>query len=382
MVLTFGLLGATVPAAAQDTGVEPVLRIGTRAMTQTGVPGRDAALERRGPSINGTTYLLAGRAEQPEGQLCVMRAVSSEMGTLDPKTLSMALHVWKISTTTVTFEEGRQTFDVEWQRVDRGSDITAVSGKHRLTLDDGQTYTLDLVRGSDAAPCRTPAVVVELRASVSEDPALADTVLRYDLWLVRQDRTGKTERQHLFFTGAHGDAVDFRFAALQSDVEKLQADQYDYRVATRVSGTVRGRMTRGGQVSIDLETRRSDGLERTGSRVNSGPPPRPGGGRKVLTAALGEAIEVQLPPGTRYSSALASAKDEAERRARPSGTRANAASEPDATQRLRIRDGRLEVNYGPFFEGERLSVIVQVRKADAVAEEPLPARVSPATASR
>jgi hypothetical protein len=261
---------------------------------------------------------------------------------------------------------------MEWQRFDRGSTAAAVSSKGRMTLADGQTQALDLVHGAATAPCHTPAVILELRASTREDPALADTVLQYDMWLVRQDRFGKKETRHLMLSGVQGGAPAFHFPPLVTPVTRLQPDQYDFKVATRVSGTVRGRLTHDGRVSVELETHRSDRVERVPS--SSLAAPRSAGGRKVLTGTLGEAIEIELPPAAGSSSTFASAKSEADARAqRGRGTATGNPLAPDArgtVEPVLIGNGRLVVNYAPFFEGERVSVIVQVRKADAGGEEP------------
>jgi len=145
-------------------------------------------------------------------------------------------------------------------------------------------------------------------------------------------------------------------------------------VGTRISATVRGRVTPDDEVSIELETHRSNDLQREpASSPNL--PPRSAGGRKVLTGMLGEAIEIQLPPAAGSSSTFASAKSEADaREQRGRGAAAGNPLAPEVRGTLEpvlIRNGRLVVNYAAFFEGERLSVIVQVRKADAGGEEPL-----------
>jgi hypothetical protein len=376
--VVLAVAGVASPAAgwAQDTGAQPVLEVGVRTMNAEGSRGRDAGVSRMlQPGQVATTLLHAGRIENPEGQLCSMRAADTtgrELNELDKRGLANALYVWKITMRGITAEPGRQTLDLEWQRFDRGSTAAAHSSKMRLTLADGQTHALELVHGAAAPPCNTRAVILELKASTREDPALADTVLRYDMWLVRHDKTGKKETRHLMLSGVQGAAPEFHFPPLATPVTTLQPDQYDFRVATRVSGAVRGRVTHDGRVSIELQTHRSDRVERLGSPSNV--VPRSAGGRKVLTAALGEAIEIQLPPAAGSSNTFASAKSETEARERrergvatgnPLAPPASGTAEP-----LLIRDGRLVVNYAAFFEGERVSVIVRVRIADAGGEEP------------
>ena len=79
---------------------------------------------------------------------------------------------------------------------------------------------------------------------------------------------------------------------------------------------------------------------------------------------LGDAIEVQLPPASGYSSTPASEKDARQIRERAGSGRAGQGEPRIETEPVQVRDGRLTVNYGPFFDGERVSVIVRVRKAE------------------
>ncbi|HVL66447.1 MAG TPA: hypothetical protein VM364_04200 [Vicinamibacterales bacterium] len=362
--LSFGVSALPAPTIAQDTGTQPVLHVGLRAVKSDGSRGRDAAWETiNKPGETFSAWVHAGRVGTADEQLCVMRA-AGRGGTLtevDKRGLDTALHAWKFSHTLVSHEGGRQVVDFDWQRFDRGSPTPAASGKQRLTLGEGQTQFLDLVHGRSGPPCDTVAVAFEVTAKTREDPALADTVLRYDLWLVRQDRSGRKERRHVILSALQGTAPEFHFPPLHAEVPKLQPDQYDFRVATRVGGSIRGRLTRDGRVVLELETYRSDVLEQPASR----PPSRPGrggSGRKVLTAAIGEAIEVQLPPAGGYSSTFATAKAEGERAAPPAGS-------PLSREPVTVKNGRIEVSYGPFFEGERLSIILQVRKPDGTPDD-------------
>jgi len=375
-VLASGILACPLSAWTQDTGVQPVVQVGIRTLNADGSRGRDAGITRVvKPGEKASGYLHAGRIEDPDGQLCSMRAADTtgrELNALDRRGLDAALYVWKVTTTSVVLEAGRQTIDLEWARFDRASTTATVSRKSRLTLADGQTHALDLVHGTAAAPCLTPAVILEVTALTQEAPALADTVLRYDMWLVRHDGSGRKETRHVVLSGLQGRAPAFDFPPMFAPVPRLQDDQYDFRVATRISGTVRGRLTQEGQVSLELETHRSNRLERIPATALT-LPPRSAGGRKMLTGALGEAIEIQLPPAAGSSSSPASERDLREVRERASAVNrleAPPRGMPPADEPVLIRNGRLTVNYPAFFEGERLSVIVQVRKADAGSEQP------------
>jgi hypothetical protein len=371
------IVGCATPAFAQ-TGVNAVVMVELRALRSDGVAARNAGISRvTKPGDVATTYVHAGRREDPEGTLCSMRAATAtpQLTERDKQAFAGAAYLWKITTTALAFEAGRLTLDVDWQRFDRGSEAPTLSGKQRVILEQGgRGYPLDLVRGS-LPTC--PAALLEVTAGVREDPAFADSVLRYDVWLVRQDRNGKKETRQVILSSVHGGEANFQFAPLFSTVPTLQPEQYDFRVATRVKGTILGRLSHDGSVAIELETHRSDDIERPGQDATT-TPPRIFGGRKTLSGTLGQAIEVQLPPGNGYTSTYVSAKaeaaaKEARENAAPLGVRAGE-GKIDRNEPIAVRNGRLAINYGPFLEGERLSLIVQVRKAEGAEAEPLAKR--------
>lgn len=371
LMIVTACLGCLSTAVAQDTDPEPVLYVSVRGIQDGDRPARDSGIQRvTKPGDVATTYLLAGGLENPAGTLCATRGIAATPpmpSPLDSKALAAAAYVWKITTTTGAHAAGRLTVDVDWQRFDQGAEIPVLSRKQRVVLNEGERYPLDLVLGNTAA---CPVAIVELTASVKENPAFADTVLRYDLWLVRHDKSGRKQTRQLILSGVHGQPVHFQFAPLVTPVPKLQPDQYDFNVATRVSGSVRGRLTGDGRVSVDLETRRRNELERP-SRSSS-PDLRGGpGGRKVVSGALGEAIEIELPPASGFTSTNASERDERERAgARGSGP----PIKPESSDAVVVRNGRLAIYYNLFFEGERLSLIVQVRKAEGAEAEPVAKR--------
>lgn len=372
------IFGCAMPAFAQ-TGADAVVMVELRALRSDGVAARNAAISRVTKTGDvATTYVLAGRAEDPEGTLCSMRAAGAtpQLTERDKQGFRGAAYLWKVTTTTLGFEAGRLTVDLDWQRFDRGSEAPTLSGKQRVILEQGgRGYPLDLVRGTSPT---CPAAILEVTAGVREDPAFADSMLRYDVWLVRQDRNGEKETRQVILSSVHGGEADFQFAPLFASVPTLQPEQYDFRVATRVKGTLLGRLSHDGSVTIELETHRSDRIERSGQAATA-TPPRTFGGRKTLSGTLGQAIEVQLPPANGYTSTYVSARAEAAaKEARENlpdavGVRAGE-GKMNLKAPITVRDGRISINYGPFLEGERLSLIVQVRKAEGAEAEPLAKR--------
>lgn len=221
------------------------------------------------------------------------------VATLDTL-LARAAYVWRVTLTGVSYEAGRQTFDLDWARYAAASGTVPVaSGKQRLTLDQDQTYPIDLLHNT-STDCRTASVVVQVTASVREDAARSDAVLHYDLWLVRHDASGRKQTQHFVMTGRQGAAVPFAFAALRADIPRVQSDQYDFELVTSVAGQLRGRVQPDGQVSVELTTSRQDRLQRRGAEDPS--PSGFGAGRKILDVKAGEAVEIELPSRSGYSS--------------------------------------------------------------------------------
>lgn len=354
------LAGTGSAVAQQSAGAQPVL-----AMTAYSVAADGSTVASAGgddPLAAGkaiTHYLYAGKAGQ-EG-LCSSGSADGTITDLETL-LGRAAHVWKVTTTGVKYEAGRQTFDLEWARYAAASGaVPVVSRKQRLTLAQAQTYTLDLLHNT-SPDCRTASIVLELEAGAREDPALANTVLHYDVWLVRRDASGKKETRQFVLTGKQGAAVPFAFASLVGEVPALQANQYDFSVRTDISGELRGRIGANGRLTLELTTRRQDRLYHPAQDPSSNP--GLGAGRKVLEVAEGEAVEIELPARSGYMAHYASAADAAQGRGTLSRVGAGQGGTATALPAVSLQNGRLVVNFGPYFVNERVSLILRVNKAD------------------
>lgn len=276
--------------------------------------------------------------------------------------LKTAAHVWKVTTTGVKYAAGRQTFDLEWARYAAATGPVPVASRtQRLTLSQGQTHTVDLLHNS-SSDCPTASIVAEIEAGAREDPARADTVLHYDVWLVRRDASGKKETRQFVLTGKQGAAVPFAFAPLVGEVPRLQANQYDFSVQTNISGELRGRAGADGRLSIELTTSRQDRLYHEGQDPSSNP--GLGAGRKVLDVAEGEAVEIELPARSGHMASYASAADAARAKGTLGRVSAGQGGTASALPALSLHNGRVVVNFGPYFASERVSLILRVKRAD------------------
>ncbi len=226
LVIAAALVAAPSAALAQaGAGTEPVISVTARAISPDGASRSSAG--GTDPLVIGmpaTHYLHAGRLG--EKAICILGSSNGKVKGLDDL-LKTAAHVWKVTTTGVSSELGRQTIDLEWARYDDGQTTPATSRRQRVTLAQGEPLTLDMLHNSSGA-CSISSVVLELEFSTREDPALADTMLKYDLWLVRTDASGKKETRHFVMTGRQGAAVPFSFAPLRSDVPTLTPNQYRF----------------------------------------------------------------------------------------------------------------------------------------------------------
>ena len=350
--------------AQAGSGTEPVISVTARAISPDGSSRSSAG--GTDPVVIGkpaTHYLHAGRLG--EAGICIVGSSNGKVKGLDDL-LKTSTHVWKVTTTGVSSDLGRQTVDLEWARYDDGHATPATSRKQRVTLAQGEPLTLDMLHNANRA-CSISSVVLELETSTREDPALADTMLKYDLWLVRTDASGKKETRHFVMTGRQGSAVPFNFAPLRSDVPALKPNQYDFDVLTSVAGELRGRARQDGRVAVEMVTSRQDSLHRSGqtpAKVEG-----LGEGRKVVEAGFGESVEIRLPSRRGTAASYATPEDAA------AGQNTTVRASADSTsgsappaQAVEIRNGRVVVNYASFFANETVSLILRVTKAESGAE--------------
>lgn len=347
-LLAVACLCASIPARAGDDQAAR-LNVRARALSSDGRADNSAASPHRMVVGQGiTSYLFA------TDTLCGLGGAEVTAQNLE-ELLRRKMHVWKVTRTGVGHANGKITFDLEWSRFDKGSGVPAASGKYRLSLAEGAVYPIDMVRAPGGGGCDTAAVVVEVEAGTIESAAHADETLYYDLWLKYDDGTGKKETRHFVATGKHGAAVPFDFSPLRFDMPTLTANQYDLDLVTRVQGAIRGRIGDNRTVTIELDTKRMDRLERADDPTIT---TARGSGRKVLELTFGETVEIELPAVTGFASHAASAD------ATGLSGRIVAApgTAPPAPAVSLSKDGHLVVRFKEFFEGDRFSVLVRVRK--------------------
>ena len=348
--LMFGalLLGLASAGRAHADQV-PQLSVNARMIHANGSPGSSSASPH--PMVVGqgvTSYVFASES------LCGVGAARD--GKLDDVLKDQTRgYLWQVTRTGVSHVNGLVTFDLEWSRFDDGSPISSASAKQRLTLDEGTSYPIDMLRAASPGNCKAGAVILEIAASAIEAPAFADTVLQYDLWVTHQDGTGQKQTRHFVVSAKQGTAGAFEFAPFRFGIPKLTVDQYDLDLVTRVIGSIKGRLRPDGKVDVDLDTRRIDRLERRDEPPTSQPR---ASGRKSLSLQLGETIEIELPNGSGFVAHVASPQSPALSGGFGVGHRGSAPPSPAVA----FKDGAIVVSFKEFFDGDRFSLLFRVRK--------------------
>jgi hypothetical protein len=342
--------GFEMGRARAASGFNPMIEVHGRTMKRDGGVAQSATgSEFFVPGTRVTMAIKAGTTHPEEMTLCG-GGVGGD-GPID-QMLKHSSFVWRLTTVPVKYENGRATFDLEWARyrADNG-DRAVAQGKSTLTLAEGQRQVVDLVHGAPGSgSCNAESTLIEVGVAVKEDPKLAQNILQYDLWLTHQTPDGDRKVRHFVGMGLQGAEVAFAFVPLRFPVPQLVSNQLPYDLIMSVLGKLRGRVTPEGRIALTIDTTRSDGMGPRGEPATGN---GSGSGSKFLEMAEGEAVEIELPAGSGRSS----------RQAFAGVTPPPRAGAPvRETDPVSVRDGRVTVEEGLFFQGHRTSLVVQVRR--------------------
>ena len=233
-----------------------------------------------------------------------------------------------------------------------------------VSLGDGDRVVVDMVR--DTAPgCAIPAVTIEAKFFVRQDPALAQAVYAADVWFVHKDDAGHEWNQHL--TANVNGAVDVPlvFKDVTFPLAKIDPAQDEFTAYVRVAGTLRARARHDGLVDLDLNTQRSAGL-----LLPSSPPGAYGSStRKAITVRLGETTAIEIPqPSSGY---VMTALRIGEKMPGSGVMRGGAGGTGEQTSlpAMSIRDGRFVFNPGAFFKDHVTRLLIRLRAPAADSEQ-------------
>jgi hypothetical protein len=183
----------------------------------------------------------------------------------------------------------RIVLDVEWQRLDSG--VPARTDRRTISLGEGESHVLDFHRylGSGESQKCALSTVVELKASVVEDPQLRDARIRYDLWLSDETPRGERQNRHLVKVGGQGEQLLVEFDSLRWQLER---DGWRADVVADVVAGIRGRLRRDGSLSLDFDATRWLGVTQAGEARKGG---MGDGGKTIVNVVPGEPVRLILP---------------------------------------------------------------------------------------
>ncbi len=284
---TAGRVGVATPSQSGDRLVS--VTVAMVATTTDGGTGAGSA-SAGGAALHlgevQTAGVFTGAPGSPD--LCAYHgAVGSSSGPSE----SGARHFWQVAARPVAVNGERITLDVDWKRFDTvpgGTPEQHAGDRRTITVVDGGQHVLDFV----SAPPETSRCVnalVRIEAGIAVDPALANTTLGYDMWLVDEDGAGHQVTRHMEIGGMHGKPLDFRFLpiGLSANGSPLPDDRRP-DISVEVSGTLKGRLLADGSVEVVVTPYRGVRSNRTG-----------GGTRyreQTLVARPGETIRMDIPP--------------------------------------------------------------------------------------
>lgn len=197
-------------------------------------------------------------------------------------------YLWQVDVKAVSIALDLVRFDLDWTRTDVKDGARQVgAGDHRtITLRQGERHVLDFINCSPDAPCAN--LFLDVQAAPVENPAVAQTNLGYDLWLVHQTADGGKATRHVLVSGRQGEKVSFNFASVPLQLDASAGPDADSPYRLHVGGTIVGRIKADGTMEVAVSPVRK-GQSPTGSAGL-------GSGVKSFTSKPGETTSVVLPP--------------------------------------------------------------------------------------
>ena len=246
-------------------------------------------------------------------------------------------HAWRVELRLQAVSFEAVELSVTWKREDPRSRAGGPgAGDTRvIKLSAGERYVLDLVQ-SDSPGSNLVNLVVQLEASRADDSP-DRTMLEYDFWLVHEDRTGKKTTEHRSYGGFAGTKMSVDFAPLVFGLDgALVRGGSGAPFAVLVKAQLTSRIRPDGRIEV---THYTDKQLECGGGFSSG------SGEKEFVAQDGETVGVELPAFLGWSVLP-------EFRTVPPGARPGVTSTPKG----------LRVSEREFFEGDRFSLVVRVRR--------------------
>jgi hypothetical protein len=236
------------------------------------------------------------------------------------------------------------TLEVRWNRDDsvEGAVRRGAGDVRTVTLRPNERHVVDLVRMTGTTVAN---LVLEVAATRAEDPALADAVLGYDLWLVHDTAAGTRTTRRLTRSGRPGEEVAFAFDPLAFSVDAAQPiDGATGPLKMTFQGVISGRPRPDGSLEVALRSERRMMVSRPGTVP--GTPAGASGGVKAFVVKAGETTGIEFPiPADVFGWKF---DDPVPARFRPGATG--------------TADGAVRVATAQFFAGSRTMILITVRR--------------------
>jgi hypothetical protein len=280
-----GALGATQSAPGAGTHAVLELRVIASRPTGSFSPVSDKIALGSAEAGATTFYTL--------GSLCAVGG-----GRSAPEN---ARNVWTATAVLLGARDGVYSVQLKSQRVrsagQSGSDAPSTQS---LSLRDGGTLVLDLLRDPQQANCDVSSVAIEATLKVeSDDPKLNQALYAADLWFVETDAQGQAHNQHVTTNVDALSAVPFRFSDVTFPLPKIDPRQLDFSAYIRVTGTLKARARPDGLIDVDVTALRLFGLSYPGSTNVA--EPRAGGMQRTVTAQENITVAIDIPqPGSGF----------------------------------------------------------------------------------
>ncbi len=360
---TVVLLGSGVATAPAEPLVNERVWVGLEAFAtdRAGPTPREGGLIEVPVKVGESTSLVVGagsfdRNGRAQPGFCGGSFSSNDFSAHEIETGEKAPHAWVAEVKVLDATMDSLTLQVEWAHyvsAARGS-ATRVRGDTRvLSLREGDRHVLDFEdEGEIAGDCPTRSVLVDVKARVAEDPALAGARLAYDLWIVDEAPGGARQTRRLDLAAAQGESVDFLFPLLTWPLPGVRfKDGAPAQVSASISGSLRGRMRTDGSLDLVLAGNRTAGVGPSGSRAAA---VLGDGGRKIVRVRSGETVGLVLPAPRGYSMASLD------------GVSASTSSQdPGAgvpADGVSVSGESVTVSFGRFFTGHKMSLVLTARQ--------------------
>lgn len=217
---------------------------------------------------------------------------------------SEAAYAWRVEANPVVVADETITVAIDWTRSDRtpaGGRERRAGDRRTVTLTDGERHVLDFVSAPRENRSRCANLMVQVEASLADDPTLANASLGYDVWLIDQDAAGHETTRRLQAVSDQGDPLPLTFLPFGWTSDGVAAsDPWRPDVAVSIAGTVKGRLRADGLVQLFVT---ADRIVRMGASKGT-----TGYGEKRFTARPGEIVRLEIPPNSGGTSFLASHK--------------------------------------------------------------------------